>query len=129
MLLVKTKIRPSKIDGIGLFAAEFIPRYTVVWRFIPGFDIRLDKKEVEKLPEAAKNQILKYAYLDENGEYVMCMDDARHFNHSGSPNTDSPDTLNSKEETIASCDIEPGEEMTCYYYQFDDDAYKKIGPR
>ncbi|KKQ84137.1 MAG: hypothetical protein UT08_C0023G0002 [Candidatus Woesebacteria bacterium GW2011_GWB1_38_8] len=30
MILVKTKIGPSKINGIGLFANQFIPKGTLV---------------------------------------------------------------------------------------------------
>ena len=128
MLLVKTRIGPSEIDGIGLFAAEFIPKGTVVWKFIPGVDKRLRRTRVENLPEAAKKQILKYAYLDEGDFYVMCMDDARHFNHSKSPNTANPPAEPGKDEvTIASEDIYEDDEITSDYYEFDGDAEAKLG--
>ena len=48
MLLVKTKIGPSEIDGIGLFADQFIPRGTLVWELVPALDIEV---AVEGLPE------------------------------------------------------------------------------
>lgn len=50
MLLVKTKIGPSKIHGIELFAAEFIKRGTPTWQFTPGFDLELNKEEHNETP-------------------------------------------------------------------------------
>lgn len=64
MLLVKTKIGPSTIHGIGLFADEYIPEGTFIWRFQPGFDLKIDKNDLEKLPELARGTFLKYAYLN-----------------------------------------------------------------
>ncbi len=42
MLLVKTKIGQSNISGIGVFADEFIPKGTVIWRYQEGFDQMID---------------------------------------------------------------------------------------
>ena len=39
MLLVKTKLNISPIHGIGLFAVEFIPAKTIVWKFHPAIDL------------------------------------------------------------------------------------------
>ncbi len=44
MLLVKTHLGKSKINGIGLFADEFISKGKVIWKFTPGFDFVLTKK-------------------------------------------------------------------------------------
>mgnify|MGYP000961481414 CR=1 FL=1 len=49
MLIVKPKIGKSKIEGVGLFADQFIPKRTVVWKFDPRFDIYFDTKEVEEM--------------------------------------------------------------------------------
>jgi hypothetical protein len=38
MLLVKTVSKPSALHGTGLFADEFIPEGTVLWRFVVGKD-------------------------------------------------------------------------------------------
>lgn len=51
MLLIKTKIGPSKINGIGLFADEFIPKGTSVWRFMPSLDLEIPIREASELPE------------------------------------------------------------------------------
>jgi hypothetical protein len=63
MLLVKTKIGPSEIEGIGCFADEFIPEGTAIWCFQEGFDLNIPRDEVEKLSPSGKYQFLKYSYL------------------------------------------------------------------
>lgn len=126
MLLVKTYIGKSKIDGIGLFADEVIPKGTFIWKFVPGFDFTLKKQDLNKLPEVAKSWVLHWGYYNEDeGGYVICVDDARFFNHSENPNTDNT----SKEGTIATKDIRKGEEITCNYFEFDADTKLKLAKR
>lgn len=60
MLLVETKLGPSKIHGIGLFATKLIHKGTIIWKFVPGFDIAFTKEGVRNLPNEAKNFIKKY---------------------------------------------------------------------
>lgn len=121
MLLVKTTIGPSKINGIGLFAAEFIPQGTTTWKFTPDFDLRVTAKDLEKLREIARNTFLKYAFLSKRtGLYVLCSDDARFFNHSVEPTIGDANSSESVEGIdIALRDIHPGEELTCDYTAFD----------
>jgi SET domain-containing protein len=127
MLLVKTRIGPSDIHGIGLFADEFISKGTVVWNFKSGFDLEMNKEEVDMLSPAAREQTLKYAYLSKTkGTYILCSDDARFFNHSDDPNTtsiDSPDGSDNRD--IANRDIQKGDEITADYAAFDADCDTK----
>ena len=48
MMTVKTYIKESLIPGAGLgcFAAEFIPKDTLIWRFNPHIDRKLSKDKV-----------------------------------------------------------------------------------
>ena len=128
MLLVKTKIGQSKINGIGLFADQFIKKGTTIWKFQPGFDLRIDNDELSKLSESAKEQFLKYAYLNHDShKYILCFDDARFFNHSDEPNSidvASPDDEEGLD--VAGKDIEKGEELTCNYKDFDADFDYKM---
>ena len=122
MLLVKTKIGLSQINGIGLFADQFIPKGTVTWRAIEPFDLKISKEEMDKLSEPAKQIFLKYSYLSKwSKKYVLCFDDARFLNHSESPNVICGEQTVEGEETvdIAARDIYPGEEITCDYRSFD----------
>ena len=125
MLLVKTKIGPSTIAGIGLFANQFIPKGTPVWKFQKDFDLELSKEQFENLSEAAREQVLNYCYFNPKTEhYIVCSDDARFLNHSDNPNVNSgPDD---DHVDVALRDIAQGEELTQNYKFFDGDSNKKL---
>jgi SET domain-containing protein len=119
MLLVKTFLAPSRIHGIGLFAAEDIPKGTVIWRRDPALDIELTEEQIEALAPPSREQIVKYTYLDiVRRTFVLCGDDARFFNHEDAPNcVDYPDADGGT--TVAARDIRAGEELTSDYEKFD----------
>lgn len=123
MLLVKTKISSSAIAGIGLFADEFIPKGTCIWKFKKGFDMRVGKDYPDTLEEPAKSFFATYAYQNPTTlNYVLCADNARFFNHSDTPNTDcvpNPDDEDTMD--VAARDIQAGEELTIDYKKFDAD--------
>ena len=121
MLLVKTKICPSKINGIGLFADQFIPKGTVTWKAVLEFDRRFSAKDLEILSEIGRATFIKHAFLSKrSGLYVLCFDDARFFNHSFEPNIGDEDSVDSEEGIdMALRDIYAGEELTCDYRAFD----------
>lgn len=123
MLVVKTKISHSKIEGIGLIADQFIPKGTVTWKFDPRFDIYFDPSEVEKMSELQKDLIIHFAYLSKkSGKYVYSIDNTRFTNHSTSPNIAEDDKLSEGDAeicTVAIRDIQIGEEMTIDYRAID----------
>lgn len=125
MLLVKTKIGPSKIAGIGLFADEFIAKGTPVWKFELGFDLQISKSKFSELSESAQQQVLNYCYFNpKTNYYVVCSDDARFFNHSDDPNcTSGPDD---DHIDVAIRDIQKGEELTQNYKIFDGNIESKL---
>lgn len=118
MLLVKTKIAPSSIHGIGLFADEAIIRGTPIWEFKEPFDTLWSQEYVYSLPDVAKVHVLKYCARLHNGLYLMTGDNDRFFNHSDTPNcsTDSEAT-----KTVALTDIWPGDELTENYFSYCND--------
>lgn len=122
MLLVKTKLKESPIQGIGLFADEFIPKGTLIWKFTPKIDTAYTLQEVENLKkEGTWKAISKYAYHSKiTNKYVLCGDDARFINHSSiNPATDDTNTWDEIEGlTIAARDIQKGEEITSDYSVF-----------
>ena len=121
MLLVKTRLGMSPIEGIGVFADEFIAKGTPTWKFTPGLDQLLSREVVEAIAEPMKSALLRYSYLDrKTGLYIYCLDNARFVNHSDDANTkgDYPDN-DIFGRDIATRDIQPGEEITCDYREFD----------
>ena len=122
MMLVRTKLGLSSIHGIGLFADQDIPKGTPVWEFTPGFDQEIPREQFEKIPEAARNDFLKYSYTSKKngGYYILCCDDGRFFNHSEEPNvTSMPSGTGSEDIDVAARDIKKGEELTCDYRSFE----------
>ncbi len=129
MLLVKTKLGLSKISGIGLYADTFIPKGTIIWRFVPKLDMKFNEKEYLAFKQKHDcERIDNYIYKSKiSGCYILCTDDARFINHSYEPNT--IDTMDDIEGlTIASKDIFPGEEIVSDYQMFDAefDNYKHL---
>jgi len=114
MLRVPTYLAPSAIEGFGLFAAQPIPAGTIVWEYTPGVDLTLRPGDVQNLPEVLHRWFLRYAYLDESGDYVLCGDNGKFMNHSFDPNCDD----GSGPYTVARRDIAAGEELTCDYRLF-----------
>ena len=128
MLLVKTRIGPSKIAGIGLFADQFISKGTMIWKFTPGLDLEVNRCKLARLSPAAKKQFLNYAYLiPDTSTYVLCFDDARFFNHSECPNVLDVEVPGEENwVVVARGDIAKGDELTCDYRGFDADFNCKM---
>jgi SET domain-containing protein len=123
MLRVKIFLQKSEIHGIGVFATDIIPKGTITWVFDEGIDLILPISKVESLPEPAKSQLYHYGYIYlGTNNITLCADDARFMNHSGNSNT-----KNVNGSDIAVQDIAAGEEITCDYYDFDEDAFRKLG--
>jgi len=118
MMLVRTYVAASPIEGLGVFADEFIPAGTLIWQFNPKFVVSFSVSEIEALPAHTKEYVYRYAFphlgLGE-GNMVLELDNGKYMNHSGAPNTDF--TVFEHGYTIR--DIHAGEEVTCNYYEFD----------
>lgn len=129
MLLVKTDVKKSKIKGagLGLFAAEFIPKGKRIWEFTVGIDRIVTQKEVNKLGPHEKEFIHKYAYKYPLEElWILCVDNDRFINHSEDPNTKDSNEDLEEGYSVAARDIDIGEELTCDYREFDAHFNEKI---
>ena len=127
-MLVRTRVAPSAIHGLGLFAAEPIPCGTPIWRLAPGFDRELSPAQVAALPPLAQEHIRWFGWVRrEDGRAVLSGDHACFMNHAATPNTGlAPDAV-ATDTTVALRDIAAGEELTCDYFAFDADAPRKLG--
>jgi uncharacterized protein len=114
MLLVPTYLAQSGLHGLGVFAAEPIPRGAVIWRFVAGFDLVIPEATAKGWPKAAWDFLMRYSYVSPHipGGFVLDGDHSRFLNHSKDANTD-----NSTPETIARRDIGKDEEITVDYDQ------------
>ena len=128
MMLVKSRVAPSGIHGLGLFAAEPIPRGTPIWRFLPGFDHDFSEGQFAALPWLARAHTRWFCFVSrENGHVILSGDHACFINHSTTANTGSPVDAPPPVTTIALRDISETEEITCNYFSYDADASWKLG--
>jgi uncharacterized protein len=127
MMLVRTRVAPSTIHGMGLFAVEDIPKGTAVWRFEKGFDREFSPEEFAALPAQAQAHIRWFAYVDKaTGGWILSGDHACFMNHAPEPNTGATRDAVPPITTVALRDIAAGEELTCDYRAFDAEAGKKL---
>lgn len=121
MIFVKTKVLPSKIHGSGLFADEFIPKGTIIWKFTPGFDLKFTKEQIKKLPKQVQKYLDSYCWLSKkSGKYCFASDNGKYINHSKTPNCLNTYYKNEEEDVIKALrDIQKGEELTENYSTFE----------
>jgi len=128
MMLIKTRVQPSAIHGMGLFAVEFIPRGTPIWRFQTGFDQEFSPEQCAAWPLLAREYLRWFGFVSKaNGHVVLSGDHACFMNHSAAPNTGARPDATAPITTVALRDIAAGEEITCDYFAFDADAARKLG--
>lgn len=114
MNLIKTYIDKSKIQGIGLFAEEFIKKGDLIWK-LEKYDIIISDEDFDKLDSIKEDYFNKYSF-HKNGTYCLCVDDAKYCNHSCESNT-----ISTFFRQYAKQDIQIGEEITCNYAEIDSD--------
>lgn len=116
MLLVRTYVAQSAIEGVGVFAAEPIAKGTPIWRLEPDLDRLIPMEKYRSAPPVLKELIDRYAYpsADHPAYLVFELDNGRFMNHSDTPNTD----FSAAAGGIALRDIATGEEITCDYGEF-----------
>jgi len=119
MMLVRTYLAQSEIQGLGVFAGEYIPAGRQVWGLNPKFDIFVCGEEIATLPSHMQDYVARYSYphLGIAGVRIVDCDDGKFMNHSEQPNTD----FHIFDRGYSLFDISPGEELTCNYFEFDPD--------
>jgi len=115
MMLVRTYVAPSRIHGLGIFAAEPVAEAQPIWEYHPAIDRRLEREEAAVLPEPARAFLETYAYMPSSLPGVLALDGdhARFMNHSEQPNTDFTQAVGVARSAIAA-----GTEITCDYREF-----------
>lgn len=116
MLLIETYVAESPGMGLGLFSKNLVPKGTIIWRFVEGFDIKVNKEKYKSLSEVQKKFVDEYFWKE--GDYLYSSCDHSNFqNHSNHPNS----VAKGEDEMVAARDIQPNEEILVSYDTFDDD--------
>lgn len=116
MLLIKTYIASSAIEGVGVFAAQPIAKGAVIWRTDRTFDMLVSVATYRSAEPHLKELLDRYAYpsCDKPGFLVYEIDNGRFMNHAEQPNTD----FSGFGVGTALDEIRVGRELTCNYHQF-----------
>ncbi|WP_169577425.1 SET domain-containing protein [Sinimarinibacterium sp. CAU 1509] len=122
MLHIAHHVRASAIAGVGLFSSEFVPAGSVIYTCDPRTTRIIADAEIASYPLQVRDSILRYCYRGRgihrlSGAYYFCIDDARFFNHSDTPNCLWQED---RECYIAVGDIAAGTELTCDYFDFNE---------
>lgn len=96
--------------GCGVFATAPIACGTIVW-ILCRFDLIFTPREAAALPAPYQPIIEKYAYVDADGNQILCWDNGRYVNHSCDPAMLGV----GRGFEIAVRDIPRGEQITCDY--------------
>lgn len=117
MMLVPTYVAPSRIEGVGVFAADDIAAGALIWRLVPDLDRLLSKREIEALPPLHKAFVERYGYpYPHDPELTIVeLDNGRFMNHSTVPNTRFSDP----DAGFTRAAIRAHDELTCDYAEFD----------
>jgi uncharacterized protein len=126
MLLINTHIQPSEIHGLGLFAAEDIPKGTWIWKFHSNttqvFSQRKFLSVCQELSFHALKNFIDYSYI-RKGKIYYINDNTRFINHSTTPNVGFLSNLSE----IALQDIKKGDEIIeNYHNSYDENDFFRM---
>jgi SET domain-containing protein len=111
LLLIEHYVAPSSIHGLGVFAANFVPKGTKVWMFHAAVDRVIPVSELAGLPDHVMERLEAHSeYLPECNSLRVSADGDYYMNHS-----DDPNLVDQGDEVFASRDIMSGEELVCDY--------------
>ena len=127
MMLIRTRVAPSTIHGMGLFTVEPVARGTPIWRFEPGFDHDFSPEQFAALPPLAREHTRWFCFVSKVGGHVILSGDHACFiNHSPTNNTGTPPNPQPPITTVALRDLAADEEITCDYWAYDADTSWKL---
>jgi len=100
----------NDVIGYGVVATRFIPKGTVTWA-LDKLDRIFPAAQVRSMDPIYQSVLDKYTYRNQEGNHILCWDNARFVNHSFNSNC----LTTAYEFEIAIRDIYPGEELTDDY--------------
>lgn len=117
MLLIPTKLKESKIHGIGIHVEHFVPKDTELWRFTAEFDTRFTPEQILAFPDIVQAYLYKYTWKGKVSKlHCFTSDATRYLNHSTTPNIRIEYRVGEDELImVANTNIQPGEELLVNY--------------
>ncbi|HYZ48559.1 MAG TPA: SET domain-containing protein-lysine N-methyltransferase [Sphingomonas sp.] len=114
MMMVDTELRPSTIEGLGVFLLQPLAKGALVWRFDSRIDRVYSEDEIASMPQRSQEYLRRYSTWHEGTRvWVLCGDNGRYFNHADAPNTISDGVAFGTD--VAAFDLQAGAELTSNY--------------
>lgn len=96
--------------GYGVVATEFIPAGTITW-VQDKLDREFSPAQFQAMEPIYQSILDTYTFRNNNGNFILCWDNARYVNHSFNANC----LTTAYDFEIAIMDIHPGEQLTDDY--------------
>lgn len=116
MMMVRSYLAPSAIEGLGVFTDVDIRAGGLVWLYDPRFDTSYFRDDVATAPAHFREFLERYSHDHPTDPEMVVLDcdEGRFMNHAAAPNVD----LTKPMRGLASRPIRAGEELTCDYAAF-----------
>lgn len=119
MMHIKYKLDVSPAHGIGLFAAEAIKKGDLVYTPSPLLDVNITEEQFDTLSDSEKQEMRWWGFLDPQTKKWHVDFDVTHFVNHAIPGTITQDPGYVDAYLVAARDIQPGEELTQNYLEFE----------
>lgn len=119
MIHIAYKLKASDLHGIGLFANEDIKKGQLIYTASPLLDLNITQAQFDSLEQKEKDEILWWGFFDQPSQmWHVDFDVSKFINHSPSA-TVAQDKNHDEAYLIATRDIQPDEELTQNYLEFE----------
>lgn len=119
MIHIKYKLETSPFHGIGLFAAEDIPKGKIIYTPSPLLDVNLTQEQFDSLDAKEKEEVRWWGFFDEPSQKWHVDFDVSHFINHSYDATVTQDPGHTDAYLVAVRDIKSGEELTQNYLEFE----------
>lgn len=127
---IKAEVRPSKIQGVGVFAITDIPKNKVIFKNVDKDFITIKKKKLDKLTPEQRRVFTKLSDCQNNKFYTSknfnILPITSFLNHSDEPNIMLKEE---SDEWISTKNIKKDDEILWDYTQTNDLKFKKLQKR
>lgn len=119
MIHVAYKLKTSDLHGVGLFSNEDIKKGQLVYTASPLLDLNITQEQFDSLEQKEKEEVLWWGFFDQPSKmWHVDFDVTKFINHS-SDATVMQDGNHDEAYLIATRDIQPDEELTQNYLEFE----------
>lgn len=119
MIHISYKLKSSDLHGVGLFADQPIKQGELVYTASPLLDLNITQQQFDSLNQKEKDEILWWGFFDEPSQlWHVDFDVSKFINHAYDA-TLTQDEKHDEAYLVATRDIQPGEELTQNYLEFE----------